>query len=106
MVSATPAQWRDTCHHCGLRFQVGEPQWLEAREHFVHTKCAWWELWETPPYTWQLKPLRKRYREADQESRASIVRAGRAIREMQRTWPTDAAMHVERVLLAAQAVEV
>jgi hypothetical protein len=45
-----------------------------------------------------------RYREADQESRASIVRAGRAIREMQRAWPVNAAEHVGRVLEAERAV--
>ena len=55
MAEATPADWRDTCEHCGRAFDAGEPRWLEQRRYFVHTECARWELWEKPPYVWKLK---------------------------------------------------
>jgi hypothetical protein len=46
----------------------------------------------------KLKALRKQYREADQEDRAKIARASRAIRRMQAAWPNDAVAHVSHVL--------
>ena len=64
MAEATPADWRDTCEHCGRAFDASEPRWLEQRRYFVHTECARWERWETPPYVWKLKELRKQYRVA------------------------------------------
>ena len=80
---------------------MGEPRWLEQRKHFVHTECARWHLWETPPYVWALKDLRKRYRSAGREERQRIARAGVAIREMERAWPTEAR---ERVAAVAKAL--
>ena len=77
MAEATPADWRDTCEHCGRAFDVSEPRWLEQRRYFVHTECARWERWKTPPYVWKLKELRKRYRDASAEERPSIAHAGR-----------------------------
>jgi len=49
MTEATPPDWRDTCEHCGRAFDASEPRWLEQRRYFVHTECARWERWETPP---------------------------------------------------------
>jgi hypothetical protein len=104
MAEATPPDWRDTCEHCGRAFDASEPRWLEQRRHFVHTECARWERWETPPYVWKLKELRKLYRDARAEVRPSIAHAGRTIREMERAWPADAANHVRRVLVAVRRV--
>ncbi|MGB5349946.1 MAG: hypothetical protein WBN10_10115 [Polyangiales bacterium] len=56
------------------------------------------------PYLWKLKKLRKRYRNASPEERVPLVRAGRAIREMERAWPANAANHVRRVLVAVRRV--
>ena len=49
-----------------------------------------------------LKELRKQYRnaDADADSRARIVQAGRAIRRMQAEWPERATDHVRCVLEA------
>ncbi|MEM9727743.1 MAG: hypothetical protein AAF997_04105 [Myxococcota bacterium] len=97
MAEPTPHNWPDSCRHCGRRFKTGEPRWLEQRRYFVHTECARWHLWETPPYVWALKDLRKRYRQAGTEERARIAHAGAAIREMERAWPANAAERVARV---------
>jgi hypothetical protein len=72
--------------------------------YFVHTQCTRWERWETPPYVWKLKELRKRYRGASAEERGSIADAGRAIRDMERAWPANAANQVRRVLVAVRRV--
>jgi len=104
MAEATPPDWRDTCEHCRRAFDASEPRWLEQRRYFVHTECARWDRWETPPYLWKLKELRKRYRDAAPEERGTIVRAGRAIRQMEAVWPADAAKHVRRVLVAVRRV--
>ena len=102
MVEAILPIWKDTCKHCGRGFDPGEPRWIEQRRYTVHTECARWELWETPPYSWKLKELRKQYRnaDADADSRARIVQAGRAIRRMQAEWPERATDHVRCVLEA------
>ena len=97
MVEATPSRWNERCEHCGGGFGPEEPRWIERRRYTVHTECARWELWDTPPYAWKLKELRKRYREAALEERASIVEAGRAIRRMQAEWPRHAERHVRVV---------
>ncbi|MGB5349944.1 MAG: hypothetical protein WBN10_10105 [Polyangiales bacterium] len=83
---------------------MSKPRWLEQRRYFVHTECARWERWETPPYVWKLKELRNRYRDADPDERASIAKAGHAIREMEAMWPDHAAAHVNRVLVAVRRV--
>jgi len=44
--------------------------------------------------------LRKAYRSADAVERARIVKAGKAIRAAQSTWPIDAVEHMRRVLAA------
>ncbi len=72
---------------------------VEGR-YTVHTDCARWELWETPPYSWKLKELRKQYRNADAVRRARILHVGQAIRRMQAEWPAHAIDHVKRVLEA------
>jgi hypothetical protein len=102
VAEATPPDWRDTCERCGRGFAPGEPRWLEQQRYFVHTECARWELWETPPYAWKLKELRTQYREADAQSRTRIVKAGQAIRRMQMTWPKYAKAHVRCVLDAVR----
>ena len=102
MAEATPPDFRDQCERCGRAFDASEPRWLEHRTYFVHTECARWDRWDKPPYLWKLKELRKRYRQARPEERVPIVRAGRAIREMESTWPVDAAAHVRRVLAAVR----
>ena len=102
MVEATPPDWPDTCEHCGRAFDVNEPRWLEQRRYFVHTECARWDRWNKPPYLWKLKELRKRYRDASPEERVRLVRAGRAIREMEAMWPVDAPAYVNRVLAAVR----
>jgi hypothetical protein len=104
MVEATPPTWKDVCEHCGRRFGIGEARWIEQRRYTVHTQCARWELWETPPYSWKLKELRKLYRQADPECRAKIVRAGLAIRRMQAEWPNHAVDHVRRVSEAVHSL--
>jgi hypothetical protein len=70
----------------------------------VHTQCADWSKWAEPPYAWKLKELRKQYRQADAESRARIVKAGKTIRAAQAQWPTHAVAHVERVLEAVRGL--
>ena len=102
MVEATPARWRDICERCGHGFDPRESSWIEQRRFTVHTRCADWSKWEQPPYSWKLRELRKAYRLADAQSRARIVKAGRAIREAQAQWPTHAVQHVERVLEAVR----
>ena len=104
MVEATSARWRDTCERCGHGFDPGESRWIEQRQHTVHTRCADWSLWEQPPYSWKLKELRKQYRNADAQSRARIVKAGRAIRQAQAQWPAHVVEHVQRVLKAVRAL--
>jgi hypothetical protein len=104
MVEATPPIWKDTCERCGRGFADGEARWIEQRTYTVHTECARWELWETPPYAWKLKELRKQYRSADSETRSRIVKAGRAIREAQAEWPMHATDHVRRVLEAVRGI--
>ena len=104
MVEATPARWRDICERCGHGFGPGESRWIEQRRLTVHTGCADWSKWEQPPYSWKLKELRKAYRLADAQSRARIVKAGRAIRHAQAQWPTHAVEHVERVLDAVRGL--
>jgi hypothetical protein len=66
----------------------------------VHTQCADWTQWEQPPYSWKLKELRKQYRQANAQSRARIVKAGKTIQAAQAQWPTHAVEHVQRVLEA------
>ena len=105
MVEPTPAPWPDTCERCGQPFASSEPRWIEERRHTVHTRCARWERWATPPYAWKLKELRRRYRSTTGERRARIARAGRAIRDAERAWPERAVEHVERVLEAVRALE-
>ena len=63
MVEATPPIFEDRCRHCGKGFEPGESRWVEQRSYMVHTRCARWETWESLPYLWKLKELRKRYRE-------------------------------------------
>jgi len=104
MAEATPADWRNTCEHCRQGFSLGEARWLEQRRYFVHTRCARWELWETPPYVWKLKELRRRYRAACGEERERLAVAGQAIRAMEASWPTAAASHVEDVLAAVKGL--
>jgi len=104
MVEAIPPVWKEHCERCGAGFVAGEPRWIEQRRHAVHTECARWELWETPPYAWKLTELRTQYRAAAPEDRARIVRAGRAIRQMQADWPKDAERHVRTVCEAIQRV--
>ena len=75
------------------------------RRYLVHTRCADWAKWEQqPPYSWKLKELRKVYRSADADSRARIVKAGKAIRSAQAEWPAHAAEHVQSVLEAVRAL--
>ena len=105
MVEATPSTWKDVCARCGRGFGEREPRWVEQRRYTVHTHCADWSKWERPPYSWKLKELRKRYRQADTPERARIVKAGRAIRRAQAEWPTQAMQHVQRVLEAVHALE-
>ena len=100
MVEATPAAWRDSCERCGHGFDPGESRWIEQRRYTVHTECAQWVLWETPPYSWKLKELRKQYRSADAKRRIGIVRAGQAIRRAQAEWPEHAVDHVRSMLQA------
>jgi hypothetical protein len=64
MVEATPPIWKDAYERCGRGFACGESRWIEQRQYTVHTECAQWELWDTPPYSWKLKELRKQYRQA------------------------------------------
>ena len=104
MVEATPPDWRDTCEHCGESFDVGEPRWLERREYFVHTRCAKWERWDAPPYMWKLKELRRLHGQTTGRQRERVVRAGLAIRAMERAWPIDAAAHVGRVVEACRGI--
>ena len=104
MVEASPSSWNERCTHCGGAFAPGEPRWIEQRRFTVHTGCARWELWETPPYAWKLKELRRQYRHAAPEDRARIVVAGRAIRRMQAEWPRHAEQHVRRVCEAVQGL--
>ena len=104
MAEATSPEWPDTCAHRGRGFDAGESLWLEQRRYFVHTECASWAFWEEPPYVWKLKELRKRYREAGAAERERLVRAGRAIRQMEAAWPDRAAEHVGRVLVAVRKV--
>ena len=104
MVEATPSRWNEVCEHCGGQFGPNEPRWIERRRYAVHTECAKWELWDTPPYAWKLKELRKQYRAADVSERARIVKAGQAIRRMQAEWPDNACAHVARVREAVQAI--
>jgi hypothetical protein len=100
MVEATPPTWRESCQHCGRGFGDGESRWIEQRRYLVHTQCADWSKWAEPPYAWKLKELRKRYRQADTQSQARIVKAGKAIRRAQAEWPAHAVKHVRRVLEA------
>jgi hypothetical protein len=100
VVEATPATWRDVCERCGRGFNAGESRWIEQRRYLVHTQCADWTQWEQPPYSWKLKELRKQYRQADAQSRARIVKAGKTIQAAQAQWPTHAVEHVQRVLEA------
>jgi hypothetical protein len=72
---------------------MGEER-IEQRRYCVHTRCADWSKWEQPPYSWKLKEFRKQYRSADAQSRAGIVKAGRAIRHAQAQWLTHAVQHV------------
>jgi hypothetical protein len=97
MVEATPSSWNERCERCGRAFAVDEPRWIERRRYTVHTGCARWELWDTPPYAWKLKELRKQYRVAPPSERAPIAEAGRAIRRMQAEWPEHAETHVRLV---------
>lgn len=97
MVEATPSSWHERCEHCGGGFAADEPRWIEGRRYTVHTECAKWELWDTPPYAWKLKELRKQYRQAPPDERARIVHAGEAIRRMQAEWPKHAESHVRSV---------
>jgi len=102
MVEASSHDWRDVCERCGHGFEPGESRWIEQRRFTVHTRCADWSKWEQPPYSWKLRELRKQYRSADAQSRARIVKAGRAIRHAQAQWPTHAVQHVEHVLEAVR----
>jgi hypothetical protein len=104
MVEATLPMWKDTCERCGRGFAAGEPRWIEQRRYTVHTKCAQWQLWPEPPYSWKLKELRKQYRSADVQTRARIVRAGKAIGQAQAEWPAHALEHVRRVLEAVRSL--
>jgi hypothetical protein len=104
MVEATPATWRDVCDRCGRGFGPAESRWIQERRFLVHTRCADWSKWDEPPYSWKLKELRKQYREADPQSRARIVKAGKAIRAAQEQWPVRAVEHVQRVLDAVRAL--
>ena len=102
MVEATPPKWKDTCERCGRSFDDREPRWVEQRQYTVHTGCADWSKWNEPPYSWTLEELRRQYRQADAADRARIVNAGKAIRAAQSGWPSHAAEHVERVLVAVR----
>ena len=70
----------------------------------MHTQCADWTKWEQPPYSWKLKELRKRYRQADETERACTVKAAQAIRRAQSQWPAHAVEHVQRVVEAVRAL--
>ena len=106
MAEPTPPDWCDRCRHCEREFAPGETRWLEQRAYLVHTECAQWHLWETPPYVWALDDLRRRYRAADELERSSIADAGTLIRSMERAWPNDAAAYVSRVVAALRRIAV
>ena len=93
----------ETCGVCGQSVD-GQTYWIEDRSYPVHTRCRNWSVVEKPPYLWLLVTLRKQYGQATGKRRERILEAGRAIREMEREWPRNAVMHVERVVEAARWV--
>ena len=62
------------------------------------------DLWETPPYVWKPRELRKRHRDTSGADRKKIVHEGGVIRQMQAARSEDAARHVSRVVAAVRLV--